>query len=72
MLTSEPVLKLPDSTGRFILDTDASAVAIAAVLSQQQEEDEEKREHHIAYGSKSLSDTEKCYGAPRAEMLAAV
>ncbi len=30
------------------------------------------KEHPIAYGSKSLSDTEKCYGAPKAEMLAAV
>ena len=72
LLTSEPVLKLPDSSGRFILDTDASAVAIAAVISQQQEEDGEIKDHPIAYGSKSLSDTEKCYGAPKAEMLAAV
>ncbi len=35
LLTSGPVLKLADSTGRFFLDTDASAVAIAAVLSQR-------------------------------------
>ena len=51
LLTSKPVLKLPDSNGRFILDTDASAVAIAAVLSQQQEEDGEMKEHPIAYGT---------------------
>ncbi len=72
LLTSKPVLKLPDSDGRFILDTHASAVAIAAVLSLQQQEDGETKEHPIAYGSKSLSDTELCYGAPKAEMLAPV
>ena len=45
LLTSRPVLKLPDSTGRFILDTDASAVAIDAVLSQQQDENGEVKKH---------------------------
>ena len=37
ILTSEPVLGLPTDEGMFILDTDASTVAIAGVLSQKQE-----------------------------------
>ena len=35
-LIKAPVLGLPQEEGLFILDTDASLVAIAAVLSQQQ------------------------------------
>ncbi len=69
-LTTAPVLNLPESEGRFVLDTDASNVAISGVLSQLQ--GPEQQEKRIAYGSKSLSETEMRYGAPKAEMLAAV
>ncbi len=72
LLTTAPVLRAPTGTRRFIVDTDASGVAIAAVLSQMQEEEGKMVERPIAYGSKPLSDVETRYGATKAEMLAAV
>ena len=45
-MTRAPVLSTPDFNIPFVLETDASAVAIRAVLIQQQ--------HHIAYYSKVL------------------
>ena len=44
MLTSAPVTGLPTDEGMFILDTDASTVAIAGVLSQNQESSGQVRE----------------------------
>ena len=62
---------MPTENGMFVLDTDASVVAISGILHQEQEwngrTDMEVRE--IAYGSKVLSDTEMKYGAPKAEMF---
>ena len=39
MLTSAPLMKNPDFTGTFILQTDVSEVGIGAVLSQGEEND---------------------------------
>ena len=72
LLTTAPVLRLPTGSGWFILDTDASGDAIAAVLSQMQGEEGKMVERPVAYGNKSLSDVETRYRAPKAEMLAAV
>jgi len=36
-LISEPIVALPRSEGKFVLDTDASAVGLGAVLSQEQD-----------------------------------
>ncbi len=66
------LLHQPTEDGYYILDTDASDVAIAGVLCQIREKDGVKTECPIAFGSKSLSETEMRYGAPKAEMLAAV
>ena len=71
-LCSAPVLALPRQEGTFILDTDASDVAISGILHQEQEVDSKLKIRPIAYGSKMLSSTERKYGAPKAEMLAAV
>ena len=71
ILTSEPVLGLPTDEGMFILDTDASTVAIAGVLSQKQERNGQVREVPIAYASKTLKPVEQRYGAAKLEMLAA-
>ncbi len=71
-LCSAPVLALPRQDGTFILDTDASDVAISGILHQEQEVDGKIKIRPIAYGSKMLSATERKYGAVKAEMLAAV
>ncbi|KHJ40296.1 hypothetical protein D918_09654 [Trichuris suis] len=68
-LTSEPVLRFPDFTKSFILDTDASMLAIGAVLSQL---DEKGQEHPVAFGSRILSRAEQKYCVTRREMLAVI
>ena len=67
-LVSAPVLALPESEGRFLLDTDASDLNIGAVLSQIQRGEERV----IAYASGLLTRYEKNYSVTRKELLAAV
>ncbi len=71
-LCSAPTLALPREEGTFILDTDASDVAISGKLHQEQEIDGKIKVRPIAYGSRMLNSTERRYGAAKAEMLAAV
>ena len=56
----------------YVLDTDASVVAISGILQQEQERNGKTVLRPIAYGSKVLSDTEMKYGTPKAEMFAVV
>ena len=65
-LVSAPVLGYPDPTLPYILDTDASAVGVGAVLSQVQE----GKERVIAYYSKTLAPPERNYCVTRRELLA--
>jgi hypothetical protein len=65
-LTSPPVMAYPITDGKFILDTDASAFGIGAVLSQIQE----GKERVIAYGSKALSRAEKNWCVTDRELFA--
>ena len=67
-LVSAPILAYPTLEDPFILDTDASEVAIGAVLSQVQN----GVERVIAYGSKTLSRAERNYCVTRRELLAVV
>ena len=68
-MTTAPILAYPRADGsEFILDTDASAYAIGAVLSQIQE----GKERVIAYGSRTLDKPERNYCVTRREMLAVV
>ena len=67
-LTQSPVLALPQDTGVFILDTDASALSIGAVLSQVQNGVEKP----LAFASKLLSKSEINYSITRRELLAVV
>ena len=60
------VLTFVDSSKDFILNTDASFGAIAAVLSQKEGNDEKV----IAYASRTLSTFEKGYCVTRKELLA--
>lgn len=67
-MVTAPILAYPNQKDPFILDTDASDVAIGAVLSQQQA----GIERVIAYGSKALSKGERNYCVTRRELLAVV
>ena len=67
-MTELPVLGFPNSRDQFILDTDASDIAIGAELSQLQE----GREQTIAFSSKSLNQAQRSYCATRKELLAVV
>jgi hypothetical protein len=65
-LCSEQVLAYPDFNSQFILTTDASKVAIAAILSQVQD----GVERPISYASRQMNRAEQNYTASEAEMLA--
>ena len=71
-LCDPPVLGMPTEKGMFVLDTEASAVAISGLLHQEQEWNGRTVLRPIAYGSKVLSDTEMKYGAPKAEMFTVI
>ena len=71
-LCEAPVLGMPTEKKKFVLDTDASVVAISGIVHQEQEWNGRTVLRPIAYGSKVLSDTELKYGAPKAEMFAVI
>ena len=56
-----PVVGLPTEKGIYVLDTDASGVAIAGLVHQEQEWNGRTVLRPIAYGSKALSNTEMKY-----------
>ena len=70
MITTAPILAFPCFTRPFILTTDASAVALAGVLSQEGEKD--KFDHPIAFYSRMLNTAESKYGATEQELMAIV
>ncbi|KAI2645187.1 Retrovirus-related Pol polyprotein from transposon 17.6 [Labeo rohita] len=65
-LTSSPVLRAPDFSCPFLLQTDASDTGLGAVLSQVQEGEE----HPIIYISRKLSPAERNYATVEKEALA--
>ena len=67
-LVSAPVLAYPNGTDPFILDTDASAGSIGAVLSQVQNGEEKV----IAYASSALSKSRRNYCTTYRELYAVV
>ena len=69
-LANATALAAPNEDGRFVLDTDASAVAIAGILHQEQEHNGKTVLRPIVFGSKSLTKTQLNYGAPTLEMYA--
>ena len=66
-LCSSPVLKSPDFTAQYILQTDASNQGVGAVLSQR---DELGSDHPVAYFSKKLLTREVRYSTVEKECLA--
>ena len=67
-LVSAPVLALPHDDGLYVLDTDASEVAIGVVLSQVQGGIEKV----VAYYSRLYTQSEVNYCTTRKELLAVV
>ena len=65
-LCEAPVLGMTTEKEMFVLDTDASVVAISGILHKEQEWNGRTVLRPIAYGSKVLSDTEMKYGTPKA------
>lgn len=68
LLTSAPILSYPTETGKFVLDTDASATGLGAVLSQIQEGEERV----IAFASRTLNKSQTNYCTTHRELLAVV
>lgn len=68
ILTNDPILQYPDFSKPFVLTTDASNVAIGAVLSQGPIGSDKP----ICYASRTLSDTETNYSTIEKELLAIV
>ena len=68
VLTSAPVLAMPDEESPFLLDVDAAQTSIGAVLSQRQQGVEKV----VAYASRKLSKCEINYCVTRKELLAVV
>ena len=68
-LVSAPVLSYPKyDQGCFVIDTDASLFGIGGILSQIQDNEERV----IAYGSKTLSKSQRRYCTTYRELLAVV
>jgi hypothetical protein len=67
-LVSPPILRYPDFTKQFIVNTDASATSIAAILTQVHND----VEHPICYSSRTLNDAERRYSTIERECLAIV
>ena len=67
MLINAPLMRNPDFTRTFILQTDASGIGVGAVLSQGEEED-----RPIAYFSRKLLPRERAYLTVEKECLAIV
>jgi hypothetical protein len=68
-LTVSPLLKLADREHQFVISTDASNVAIGAVL-EQYDDNEELRP--VSYASRSLTASERNYTVHEREALALV
>ena len=67
-IATAPVLCLPDFEQQFVIMTDASDVAIGAILEQ----DFGSSLQPIAYSSRKLNPTEICYSAYERELLGIV
>lgn len=68
-LISKPVLRAPDNSKPFILQTDASKVALGAAISQL---DDNNKPYAIAYASRKLLPRETHYSTIELEALAII
>ena len=63
---------MPTENGMYVVDTDASVVAISGIMYQELEWNRKIVMKPLAYRSKDMSDTEMKYGVPKAEFFAVV
>ena len=68
-LVEATVLYYPSFSKDFILETDASAQGLGAILSQEQEDGQV---HPVAFASRALSSSEHIYSIMEMETLAVV
>ncbi|CAK1595436.1 unnamed protein product [Parnassius mnemosyne] len=68
LLTNDPILQYPDFNKEFILTTDASNVAIGAILSQGPIGSDKP----VCYASRTLNESEVNYSTIEKELLAIV
>lgn len=68
LFSTAPILVTPNPERQFIVDVDASDVAVGAILSQRSPQDE--RVHPCAYFSRRLSPAERNYDIGNRELLA--
>ena len=66
MLSSEPILKLPDLNREIILSTDASNQRLGACMTQEYE----GMKHPVMYASKKMLPREQNYSVGEREALA--
>ena len=71
-LVSSPVLKYPDFSKQFFIETDASNSGIGAVLSQEYEIDLQVQKLPVAFASRLLKPAEKNYSTTDKESLAII
>ena len=68
-LIEAPILSYSSFNKDFILETDASAQGLGAILSQEQEDEQVQS---VAYASRALSPTERNYSITEMETIAVV
>ena len=69
LLTSSPVLLIPDINKPFRIETDSSDFGVGAVLLQPSDDPNSTTWHPVAYESKKLSSAERNYPAQERELL---
>ena len=68
-LTSPPVLTFPDFEKLYVVETDASSVAVGAVMAQRKED---RKVHPIQLASRTMTSAERKYYACEREALAVI
>ena len=68
-MASYPILRQPDSTKEYFVDTDASNVGLGAALMQRSEDG---TPHPVAYASRKLTPAEQTYSTREQQALAIV